>query len=843
MFNITLKNILLFLIVSCLALISCSKDNGKAIVISEACYKNLSLFADEDGDYEDWIKLKNTSSQSINLNEYYISDNDHLKKHQLPNIELAPNKDCLIFASGKDKFENYQWELIINASDQWKYNSIEDFENFDWTRTDFKDNHWKNGVGGFGFGDNDDATITTEKYGFCLRKNFEIEDPSIIKKAALHIDFDDAFIAFINGKEVARSENLGDIGDNFSDLTSPAFNREARVYQGGKPELFLLDSKLWKKHLKKGINTLAILVVNIKLKSSDLSAIPYLSIASNNADSKNLPDWWDLENASIHTNFKLSKKEKIVLSKSNGQIVDSLRLLKCDYNHSIAKVDSMIYISKNSKKNTEETKTSCYNKKPELNYESGFYDKPIWLKCKEVSPSEKVYYSLDGTNPNEQSNQLLDSLLIDSTCAIRLKTFGNNCHSSKTKNYSFFINVKHSIPVASIIAEPSDLWGDETGIYVKGKFANKSHPFEGANFYKKNEVLCNFTFFDKFQKKQIHQNIGLKIHGGGSRTRPMKSLRLTARNIYGKSKITYPFFGDTSVHERKIILLKNAGQNFNETHLTDALLHQIVESTGNVDVQNYEPCVVYINGNYWGIHNIREKIGKHYLSEHYGFPADEFNILGGSGKFVLEGSDNGFYDLTKFVLANDMSVKSNFEKFENMVNLDNLIDYFATYIYTINKDWRRINNVKFWRHEKHNDGKWQFFLVDGDQTLGKRSNSSENHIDFVWTNGFRHFKVFRKLVNENENFRNRFINRYLELMNTIFTPQSIFDKLDPMVQKLEPEMHDHFEKWNTDEYERWGMTYEGWQKYLTSLRYFIEKRPATAKKNLTEQFSKINKKE
>jgi len=837
-----LRNQIKYFLLALLALLlnACSYQDDKALVITETCYKNLSIIQDENGDFEDWIKVQNQSDQAIQLQDFYLSDNDNPKKYLLPKKSLAPQEDCLIFASGKDKFDDYHWNTIINADDEWKYNSLDDLDDFDWIESDFNDGDWKSGSGGFGFGDDDDETVTEGKYGLCLRKEFEIDTLAEVKEIVFHIDFDDAFIAYINGSEIARSENLGDTFDSFFELSSPKFQREARMYRGGKPEQFWVAKESWKKHLTEGINTLSILVVNIKLKSSDISAIPYLSIATNKKTS-NLPDWWELEKAGIHANFKLSKKEKITLANKHGKVVDSLRLIKTDYNHSIIKTDTAIYIldqPTNAKKDKKTPLFSCYNKVPKLSHASGFYENAIWLKSSEINPNNKFYYTLDGSIPDTDDLVLTDSLLIDSTCVLRLKAFGNGCHLSKTKNFTFLIDAAHDLPVASLIVEPDELWNEDDGIYVNGRFANSKSPFEGANFYNQKEVLANFTFFDKFQQKQIQQDIGLKIHGGGSRTRPMKSLRLTARSIYGKSSIDHSFFGDTSILKRKIILLKNAGQNFNETHLTDALLHKIVEKTGNIDIQNYEPCIVYLNGEYWGIHNIREKIGKHYLAEHYGFPKDEFDILGGSGRVALEGSDNGFYKLTKFVLKNDMSLQTNFEKFEKMVNLDNLIDYFSVNIYTINKDWRRINNVKFWRHEKHNDGKWQFFLVDGDMTLGKRSEYSEDHLDFVWTNGFRHFKVFRKLVNENENFRIRFINRYSELMESIFTPQFIIDNLNAMVQRLDSEMPAHFEKWNNTDYDRWGSDYDEWNSYIQDLKVFVENRPGVARENLVKHFDK-----
>ena len=148
-----LRNQIKYFLLALLALLlnACSYQDDKALVITETCYKNLSIIQDENGDFEDWIKVQNQSDQVVQLQDYYLSDNDNPKKYLLPTKSLAPQEDCIIFASGKDKFDDYHWNTIINAEDEWKYNSLDDLEDFDWIESDFDDGDWESGSSPSGF--------------------------------------------------------------------------------------------------------------------------------------------------------------------------------------------------------------------------------------------------------------------------------------------------------------------------------------------------------------------------------------------------------------------------------------------------------------------------------------------------------------------------------------------------------------------------------------------------------------------------------------------------------------------------------------------------------------------
>lgn len=170
------------------------------------------------------------------------------------------------------------WETVVMASDTWRY--FPGFSEPDpgWAGIEFDDSGWLNGPGGFGYGDDDDNTEISQVTSVYLRINFNIADKSAISMALLNVDFDDGFVAFLNGHEIAR-ENIGIPGekilfDEFANLTT----YEARLPQGLTPAGFIIPPDTIGKYMAQGNNVLAIQVHNCNSTSTDLSSTTYLSV-------------------------------------------------------------------------------------------------------------------------------------------------------------------------------------------------------------------------------------------------------------------------------------------------------------------------------------------------------------------------------------------------------------------------------------------------------------------------------------------------------------------------------------------------------------------------------------
>ncbi|HRH64289.1 MAG TPA: lamin tail domain-containing protein, partial [Bacteroidia bacterium] len=215
------------------------------VVINEFSGANATVIADEKGDYPDWIELYNPGNTSVNLLKYALSDDPILPgKWRFPNVIIAPNAHLVIMADGASKTKLiHHWETAVKSNDTWSYHLPTAASDTNWRNVSFSDISWGKGKGGFGYGDGDDSTVISTSRTVYLRKKVTISDTSQIVNALLNIDYDDGFVAYLNGVEIARA-NLGTVGDR------PAYNElaksehEAVMYQGGRPDSFLIENSV-----------------------------------------------------------------------------------------------------------------------------------------------------------------------------------------------------------------------------------------------------------------------------------------------------------------------------------------------------------------------------------------------------------------------------------------------------------------------------------------------------------------------------------------------------------------------------------------------------------------------
>ena len=231
-------------------------------------------YTDEFGDDVDWIEIHNYSADSVLLSDYYLSDNpNNLDKWQFPNTYLGSKEILTICASGREnmRLPNHR-ESLVMAENTWKYwlgSSPPTSDWANWNTLAFNDQNWNSGQGGIGYGDNDDNTIIAVTPSLYLRKEFEINDLNDITQLLFHADYDDGFIAYLNGIEIMRSNNFNSFNPGYTELTNA--NHEAVLYNGGIPESKFFNSDEISEILVQGANILAIQIHNASTTSSDMS--------------------------------------------------------------------------------------------------------------------------------------------------------------------------------------------------------------------------------------------------------------------------------------------------------------------------------------------------------------------------------------------------------------------------------------------------------------------------------------------------------------------------------------------------------------------------------------------
>ena len=261
-------------------------------------------FEDNYGNDCDWVEIINVDSIEINLSEYFLSDDiTHINKWKFPEETLSPNELMLICLSGNNIRERVRlWGSLVDSYTEWKYFEGSHEPVDDWKEVFFNDSSWSSGYGGFGFNDYDDTTIITGVTSFFLRKEFIINNDSIVT-LLLHADYDDAFIAYLNGFEIARSKNIYGKNPAYNVLASSS--HEALGYRSLPLEIYALDYQMIDTLLLQGKNILSIQVHDVDSISNDMSANFFLH-AGLNSDINSLEapiSWFTSSSTYYHSNF------------------------------------------------------------------------------------------------------------------------------------------------------------------------------------------------------------------------------------------------------------------------------------------------------------------------------------------------------------------------------------------------------------------------------------------------------------------------------------------------------------------------------------------------------------
>ena len=825
---------------------------AQTVRINEVVSSN-SLYSDEDGDTPDWLELHNYGKEEVSIHGWSLSDDiDNFTKWTFPNITLPPNKYLLLWASSKDRSNISYSRTLINQGDIFKYSIPTSEPNYNWKYFSFNDTNWLESTSGFGYNDGDDATVLP--YGtrsIYLRKKFTIDDLAAVSSLILDIDYDDAFVAYINGVEVARANIIG---------VPPAFDagtitdHEAKIYAGGTPDRFLITD--FSAFLTEGDNILSIQAHNVSAGSSDFTIIPFLSAVFSSPTNTGIepPAILGLTTNNLHTNFKISSSsETLTLTNTTQDIVDQIVIENLP-------PDTSIGVSKSSETVVSylETTPGSENSSSEFlgavqsevifSQEGGLIDQPVSLTLSGNNLGEVIRYTLDGSIPIETSPKYTTPIQINNNMSVRAQMFLQNYLPSPIFTKSYIIGANHEIDVVLLTTDPNNLFNEDTGIYVFGPNGtyDTNIPYYGANFWEDSEKPVHFSFHKNGTSKVSEFDAGIKIFGGWSRGQNgQRSLSLFARGQYGDSKFEDSFFDTLPYDDFQALVLRNSGQDWMRSSMKDIMLTSLMRGSGQ-DFLEHNPVATYINGDYWGMYNLREKINEHMLASKHNIDANDITLLTNNAE-EIEGNNQEYNELITYISSVDLSIDSNFEHVEQQIDLKAYALYQAANIFFNNTDWPG-NNIKFWKHPA---GKWRWIMYDTDFSFGpfwNLDNYNEDTLSFAleengpgWPNPSWSTLLFRKLIT-NIGFRNRFINRYADELNTRFLSTSVNTHIDHIYSTIEPEINAHYEHWKSDpSLTNFGVivgNVDSWVGgYIDAMKVFADRRPSIAKEHLKSQFN------
>ena len=547
----------------------------------------------------------------------------------------------------------------------------------------------------------------------------------------------------------------------------------------------------------------------------------------------------DFNGQHTHTNFKLSKEgEKLILSSPQSDILNQWFIPKLSEDHSYGRQpdgsENITYFFDPSPE-LSNNNSSTYNfASPPAFINSQYFNEEstsVEIDCNQ--PDCQIFYTTDGSIPDENSFLYNGPFVIDTTTTIRTSAISPTLLLSPPATRTYFIQENHELPVIALATSPENLWDWENGIFVEGPNADSIYPFFGANFWSDTEIPIHFEFFEDEELK-VEYPLGAKVHGGkGARTTAMKPLRLLAKTSFGTNIVDYPFFKNRTNTKFERLVLRNASGDFNIGHMRDGFLARYFINEGfKIDALSDQPVVVYINGTYYGVMHLREKIDKFYLQYNYGIDPDNIDLLE-EDTLIIEGDFNTFDLHESFVLNNELSNTSNFDIAADYFDLESLSDYVICQTFVNNTDWPS-NNLKYWR-ERTTDAKWRYLLFDMDIAMARHGWSKASTNTFankMQREDVRMVMIFKSFL-ENETFRNYFINRYLDLVNTSFQAENFIAEITRSRDELDFDIKRHLPAW--------GKTYGRWYDIeIPKLIKYANERPAYARQYLLEYFGLVS---
>ena len=604
-------------------------------------------------------------------------------------------------------------------------------------------------------------------------------------------------------------------------------------------------------------------------------------------------------NGEIHTNFKIkSSGEPTVLTSPDGLVQDRIDGIALQQNESFSRFPNGTGSPTVTNAPTPGSANRINNSKlsaPSFDLEPGLYTQEMTLH---ISHEEDltVRYTLDGSLPTANSPlagtsmQLSDrgdeeniySMIptnpasrfplgdygetdaetrgwlppydkVQKCFTVRACSFEGETRGDCTSG-SFLIDqnapLLYNLPVMSIIADPEDLFSDSRGIIVFG-----NHP--QGNYKQRGSAWERPIYLEYFVdgERVISQGASVRVHGGGSRHSAQKNLRIYADGDHGPRYFNFPFFESTDLDYFQRLLVKGGGQR-PDCFPRDQIATSIVKHL-DISVQKHQSIILFLNGEYWGIHGLKERYDEYYVGHNYYMDPSDVVILELTGQ-VDEGNDADslhYQELIAMVSQGEVT-PGIYKEVKQQMDTDNYIDYQISEIFLGNGDWPN-GNVRYWRKRTEglvsdapygHDGRYRWMFYDLDNAFGGSCNDvfpffrTLDHATSTSPELEKSTRLLRALLT-NEEFKNDFINRFADLLNTIFRAERVKTVIEEINSELRPGLMEHIHRWRypstattLGERATEEPNLEKWDQTIDGLNGYAEKRPDKQRTHLQEYF-------
>lgn len=544
----------------------------------------------------------------------------------------------------------------------------------------------------------------------------------------------------------------------------------------------------------------------------------------------------------IHPDFGITqtKGEWIILTEPGGNVVDSLKIIKVtQMDHSYGRTTdgattwSLFLTPTQGAPNSGAQ--NYYTARPAFSLDAGFYSGSQNVSISSTDATATIYYTLDGTVPTTGSTTYSGPVAVNTTSVLRARAFSSdpNTPASFVETNSYFIDITHTIPVVSICGDQIlDFINDN----APGSFSSN---FDGA-----------FELFESDGSLADEGEGYYNKHGNDSWAYDQRGIDFIMKDQYGYNyAVQHKVFTNKSRKKfQKLILKPAANDNISfedGAHIRDAYVHTLSQLGDlRMDERTNRSCIMYVNGQYWGVYELREKVDdSDFTKYYYNQPGDQVDFIKTWGNTWTEyGNQDHWTELYDFIVANDMTDDANYQWVTERLNTGSLIDYAVLNSYIVSSDWLVWNTAWWHGHVPEPEGdkqKFRYALWDMDATFGHYINytgvpstdpdADPCNVEGLAGNGSAdpegHMTILNKLM-ENPEFEQQYISRYIDLSNGIFSCESMNAILDSMIADIQPEMQGQVDKW--------GGTYAQWEGNVQIMRDFIDARCAALSTGLID---------
>lgn len=750
-------------------------DVPAQVLINELMASNTRAYPDivDFEDYPDWVELHNTGGSAQSLAGHYLSDDPaNPYKWRFDDSATIPAGGFLIVvADGNDAqigeirprgywpWHDFSVEkhhtnfslsaggesvILTNAPNEttfislgtdWFYLDDGSDQGTAWSGVGFNDSGWDDGPAPLGYGDDQ---VTTLSFGDTLDRNittyfrhtFTVGDPALFHALQMRFQIDDSAIVYLNGKEIVRNN----LPEGTIDYLSRAINHIAVPFEDDF-HFYDLDPA----DLVAGSNVLAVEAHQINNTSSDLRL--------------------DLELVG----------KSIVGATEVDAVTYSQQVTDVSYGRSVGDPTQWVQFAESSPGlvNSGPVVTDLRSTSGEAAFSpaAGLYAgaQAVTLSA----AAGEIRYTLDGSDPDPDSALYSVPINVSQTTVVRARVFETGKVPGQVVTRTYFVGeVFDGLPLLSITADPATLFDNDIGIYY-----NTHEAVEGVGpaVYKGKDAPGHLEFFPDDGGDGFAVNGGLRMGGENNwTTHFQRAFNFSTRGKYGDDQLKYDLFPGTNIPIFTALTIREGGDDYDEARLTDAIFDTIIRGRMEVETNKSRPAVTFVNGEYWGLYNIRDRWDDNWFYQHHGTDDGAYdrvafqNTSRSTPPLVENGSNEDWLELFNLARYGDVTDPVVWQTIEDQVDIDSFIDFVVCESWSNNTSWT--GNRETWRPHVHG-GKWRWFIPDMDRTF--------EDANFGALGGMLAGEQLLRYVKDNAGFRSRLAQRYAAHMGSTLAPARI----------------------------------------------------------------------